>query len=94
MSEINRDKVAREWLERGFTCDLWVDPPGQRWVNFVHDVDEVVMVVEGEMEFGMEGRVHRLKAGEELLIPARVVHSSQNIGSSKALWLYGYRIIH
>jgi quercetin dioxygenase-like cupin family protein len=94
MSEINREKVAREWLKRGFICDLWVDPPGQRWVNFVHDVDEVVMVVEGEMEFEMEGQVHHLKVGDELLISARIVHSSRNIGSSKALWLYGYRIIH
>jgi len=94
MSEINREKVAKEWLKRGFTCDLWIDPPGQRWVNFVHEVDEVVMVVEGDMEFEFEGNVHHPKVGDELLIPARTVHSSQNIGSSKALWLYGYRIIH
>lgn len=94
MSEVNRKEVAREWTKRGFTCDLWVDPPGQCWVNFVHEVDEVVMVIEGDMEFEFGGQVHHPKVGDELLIPAGVVHSSKNIGKSQALWLYGYRLVH
>ena len=49
MLQVNRDVIADDWDRRGFTCDLWVDGPGQQWNDFVHDTDEVVVVVEGEM---------------------------------------------
>jgi quercetin dioxygenase-like cupin family protein len=87
----DRDRIAEEWARRGFSCSLWVDPPGQRWEEFVHKADEVVSVVEGQMEFELEGRVHRPSIGEELLIPAGVRHSARNLGSAAAKWLYGYR---
>ena len=86
-----RDRVAADWTSRGFSCELWTDPPGQRWENFTHATDEVVLVLEGEMEFEIEGSVHRPEPGRELLIPAGVVHSARNIGRTTARWLYGYR---
>lgn len=89
--EAKLEQVARDWKARGFSCDLWVDPPGQRWEDFVHAVDELVMVIEGEMEFEVAGAVHHPKPGEELFIPAGRVHSARNIGSRTARWLYGYR---
>jgi len=94
MSKIDREKIAKDWISRGFTCDLWIDPPGERWENFLHEVDEVVMVVEGKMEFEVEGKVYQPRIGDELLIPARAIHSSRNIGNTTALWLYGYKLIH
>ncbi len=91
LSEARLEQVARDWKARGFSCDLWVDPPGRRWEDFVHAVDELVMVVEGEMEFEVGGVVHHPKPGEELFIPKGAVHSARNIGSRTARWLYGYR---
>jgi quercetin dioxygenase-like cupin family protein len=88
--EGDRAAVARRWAERGFTCGLWVDPPGQTWEDYVHDVDELVLVVQGEVEFEVNGKVHRPRAGEELLIPARALHSVRNLGRGEARWLYGY----
>lgn len=76
---------------RGFTCDLWIDPPGERWDDFTHATDELVTVLEGDMEFEVEGQVHHPKPNQELLIPAGAVHSARNIGSTTARWLYGYR---
>ena len=89
--KIDRRKVQADWTARGFSCDLWVDPPGQRWEDFVHDTDEIVIVVEGEMEFEVNGVVHHPVIGEELLIPAKAVHSARNTGHSTARWLYGYK---
>jgi quercetin dioxygenase-like cupin family protein len=88
---IDRDQVARDWARRGFSCGLWVDPPGQRWEDFVHDVDELVLVVEGELELEVEGERHRPAGGEELLVPAGARHSVRNVGGTTARWLYGYR---
>ncbi len=70
MSKVERKRVAVSWAERGFSCDLWVDPPNQRCENFSHATDELVLVVEGTMEFEVAGDSLRLAQGEELLKPA------------------------
>jgi len=84
------EQVRADWHKRGFSCDIWVDPPGQRWEGFVHATDELVIVLEGLMEFEIEGVVHHPDPGEELFIPAGAVHSARNIGKVTARWLYGY----
>jgi uncharacterized cupin superfamily protein len=87
----DRLKVAADWRARGFSCDLWVDPPGQVWADFVHAADELVMLIEGEIEVEMLGRVLRPQPGEEVLIPAGVAHTVRNVGRRQSRWLYGYK---
>lgn len=93
-----RDKVKsqaeleREWTKKGFSCGLWVDPPGQRWEDYVHDDDEVVYIMEGTMEFEIGGNKKVLNPGDEAFIPAHTKHSARNIGGTTARWGYGYRI--
>jgi mannose-6-phosphate isomerase-like protein (cupin superfamily) len=89
-SRVDQASVAADWRSRGFSCDLWVDPPGQVWADYVHDVDELVIVVDGEVEFEIDGVTHRPGLGEELLIPARAVHTVRNVGRTQSRWLYGY----
>ena len=68
-----------------------MDPPGQEWNDYAHSTDEVVMVVEGEVEFEIAGRVHHPAPGEELFIPAGARHSVRTRGPRGSRWLYGYR---
>jgi quercetin dioxygenase-like cupin family protein len=91
MRTIDRQQISADWARRGFSCDLWIDSPGRRWEDFTHGTDELVVVMEGQMEFEIGGRVCRPEIGEELLIPAGAVHSARNIGETTARWLYGYR---
>lgn len=91
MPPIDPTEVAQAWAARGFSCELWTDPPGRRWEDFTHPVDELVLVLEGDVEFEIEGRAVRPAPGEELLIPAGVVHSARNVGSVVSRWLFGYR---
>ena len=88
--KVDREAIAADWTARGFSCELWTDPPGARWEDFVHSTDELVIVLDGDVEFEVEGRVVRPAAGEELLIPARAVHSARNVGSTVSHWLFGY----
>jgi quercetin dioxygenase-like cupin family protein len=90
-ARVDQTAVERRWRERGFSCGLWVDAPGQVWADYVHETDEVVMVVEGEVEFEIDGEVHRPSRGEELFIPARARHTVRNLGRAESRWLYGYR---
>ena len=86
-----KEALQKEWAEKGFSCDLWIDPPGQRWEDYVHDVDEVVYVMEGTLEFEISGKKTVLKPGDEAFIPARAHHAVRNIGGTTARWYYGYK---
>lgn len=89
--EVDQEKVKSGWAARGFDCRLWTDAPGARWEDFTHATDEVVIVLEGRMEFEVAGEVHHPRLGEEMLIPAGAKHSARNIGPTTARWLFGYR---
>jgi quercetin dioxygenase-like cupin family protein len=91
MPEPKPKAIAADWAARGFSCELWTDPPGQRWEDFRHATDELVIVLEGDMEFEVAGAVHRPRPGDELLIPSGTIHSARNIGKSTARWFYGYK---
>lgn len=88
---IDRQATARAWAEQGFTCEVWVDAPGQVWHDFQHDVDEMVLLLEGESMIEMQGRTIRLQAGDQLLVPAATRHTVRNTGPGPARWLHGYR---
>ncbi len=64
---LDRTLIERDWRARGFCCELWTDRPGQEWNDFVHGTDELLVVVEGELELGMQGRTFKPKPGEEIL---------------------------
>ncbi len=91
MASIDREQVVADWAKRGFSCDLWIDQPGRRWEDFTHATDELVVVLEGKMEFEIAGQVRHPEIAEELLIPAGAIHSACNIGTTTARWLYGYK---
>jgi uncharacterized cupin superfamily protein len=89
--DTNRSAIAADWRRRGFSCDLWTDPPGQVWSDFVHDTDELVMPVEGQIELEVGDQTIRPRIGEEVRIAARTSHTVRNVGGTTARWLYGYR---
>ena len=91
MTNMDINKISEDWQARGFSCGLWIDPPHQTWEDFTHSMDELVLVIEGEVEFEIGGKIYHPKPGEELLIPARALHSVRNLGDTTSRWLYGYK---
>jgi quercetin dioxygenase-like cupin family protein len=56
-----------------------------------HPGEEIVNVLEGSLEYVVEGQLPvTLHAGEVLFIPSGVVHSARNVGSVKAAELATY----
>ncbi len=86
------EQVRADWSARGFSCALWVDPPGQVWADFIHEVDELLMPVEGDIELSLANRTWRPALGEEVFIPAGAAHTVRNVGGATSRWLYGYRL--
>lgn len=56
-----------------------------------HPGEEVAYVLEGTLEYRLEGRAPvTLKAGQALFIPSGVAHSARNVGTGKASELATY----
>ena len=87
---VDRAAVTEEWRKRGYSCDLFVDPPGREWNDFVHSTNELVTVVEGMLEVIIGGERYVATPGDEVFIPKNAVHSVKNIHSGTTRWLYGY----
>ncbi|MBL8251380.1 MAG: cupin domain-containing protein [Candidatus Competibacter sp.] len=90
---IDIESIRSAWNARGFSCGLWVDPPGQVWADFSHETDELLMLFEGKIELSLAERTGRPAVGEEIFIPARGSHTVRNVGGVTGRWLYGYRSI-
>ncbi|MGE0372295.1 MAG: cupin domain-containing protein [Gammaproteobacteria bacterium] len=88
---MDRKAVQRDWKTRGFSCDIWTDPPGQVWRDYVHETNELLMLIEGEIEVHLGGKTLRPAVGEEVFIPARAPHTVINSGAITNHWFYGYR---
>ena len=65
--------------------------PGVLAPNHSHPGEEAVYVIEGLLEYQLEGEPPvTLKAGEVLFIPARKLHSAKNVGNVNAAELATY----
>ena len=65
--------------------------PGVVAPNHTHPGEEIAYVVEGFLEYTLEGRPPvTLKAGESLFIPAGTPHAAKNVGSGNAVELATY----
>ena len=87
---VDHGAVTRNWIERGYSCRAFTDPPGQVWPDFVHDTDELVTIVDGRLEVTMGGRRWVLEPGDELFIPRGAAHTVRNVHADITRWLYGY----
>ncbi|MBL6946578.1 MAG: cupin domain-containing protein [Rhodospirillales bacterium] len=87
---ILRSAVAADWSARGYSCDLFVDPPGREWNDFVHATNELVCVAVGRLEMTVGAETMIAEAGDEIFIPRGAAHSLKNIHSGTTQWLYGY----
>jgi quercetin dioxygenase-like cupin family protein len=92
MSAPDTAAIKADWEARGFSFELWNDPPGEVWSGFVHEADELVMLLEGKVELSFSGETVRPGIGEELLIPAGARHTVVNVGSARNRWCFGYRV--
>jgi quercetin dioxygenase-like cupin family protein len=60
-------------------------PPGVASPRHSHPGEEVAYVLEGTLEYRIEGRAPvTVNAGEAVYIPSGAVHSATNVGSGKA----------
>jgi quercetin dioxygenase-like cupin family protein len=60
-------------------------------VKHTHPGEEIIYILEGSLEYQIEGRPPRtVKAGDALTIPAGAVHAVRNVGSGNGAELATY----
>jgi quercetin dioxygenase-like cupin family protein len=65
--------------------------PGVAFGKHWHPGEEIVYVLEGSLEYRVEGkRPVTLRAGDVLFIPARTVHAAKNVGRGNGAELATY----
>jgi quercetin dioxygenase-like cupin family protein len=65
--------------------------PGVAFGKHWHPGEEIVYVLEGSLEYQVEGkRPTTLKAGDVLFIPARTIHAAKNVGKGNGAELATY----
>jgi quercetin dioxygenase-like cupin family protein len=77
---------GREVVQARVELDPGVASP-KHW----HPGEEIVYVLEGSLEYRVEGKPPvTLKAGDVLFIPARTIHAAKNVGSGNGAELATY----
>lgn len=67
--------------------------PGVAFGKHTHPGEELVYVVEGSLEYQVDGKPWvTLRAGDVLFIPARAVHAARNPGSTSGVELATYLV--
>jgi quercetin dioxygenase-like cupin family protein len=87
---VEQRAVAEDWAARGYSCQLFVDPPGREWNDFIHATNELVTVIEGRLRMTVGGGSVVLGPGDEFFIPKNAQHSVKNIHAGTTRWLFGY----
>jgi quercetin dioxygenase-like cupin family protein len=65
--------------------------PGAAFGKHSHPGEEIAYVLEGTLEYELEGKpTVTLKAGEALFIPAGTIHAAKNVGTGNASELATY----
>jgi quercetin dioxygenase-like cupin family protein len=65
--------------------------PGVSFPEHTHPGEEIIYVLEGSLEYQVEGKAPvTLKAGEVLFIPAGTIHAAKNVGSGNGAELATY----
>ena len=64
--------------------------PGYAAPRHTHPGEEIIYVLEGTLEYQIDGKSTRVKAGDVLFVPAGTIHSAKNIGSGNGAELATY----
>jgi hypothetical protein len=86
---VDQGEVARDWIQRGYSCRSCADPPGKERRDIRQDCNEVVTVVEGSLAVTLHDLGYMLDPGDELYIPRGITHTVRNVHVDTTRWLRG-----
>jgi quercetin dioxygenase-like cupin family protein len=64
--------------------------PGYVAPRHTHPGEEIIYVLEGSLEYEIDGKLAKVKAGDVLFVPAGAIHTAKNVGSGNGAELATY----
>lgn len=64
--------------------------PGSSFPRHSHPGEEIIYVIQGTIEYEVDGKWVTVKAGDVLFVPDGVVHAARNVGTEPAAELATY----
>ena len=64
--------------------------PGYVSPRHTHPGEEIIYVIEGSLEYEIDGKTVKVKAGDVLFVPAGTIHAARNVGSDNGAELATY----
>ena len=87
----NKETIKERMIKEGFSVvNEYDDPPNETFPDHNHPTDQLIVVLRGLIAITMDGKTSALKVGDEILFPAKVIHSAK-VGSEGCLYLHGER---
>ena len=89
---MTENEYKKSWNERGYSFGSGTVTLESGVNQASHDdQDELVVVVNGLLEFTIDERIFVADCDKEIFIPAKTVHSIKNIGLADSIIYYGYK---
>ncbi|MFL6725822.1 MAG: cupin domain-containing protein [Sphingomicrobium sp.] len=64
--------------------------PGASFPRHTHPGEEIIYVLTGTLEYEVDGKPVKVKAGDVLFVPKGVIHAAKNVGNGPAAELATY----
>ena len=85
-------EYEKNWNDRGYSFGVGSIKLDKGVDEAVHDdKDELVVVVNGKLEFTIDDRTFVAECDTEVFIPAKSIHSIKNVGAEVSTIYYGYK---
>lgn len=89
---MNIEELEKNWTERGFSFGVGTIKAGDAVEEAFHeDMDELVLMENGEYEFTIDNNSFKQNGDVEVLIPAGSLHSIKNMGQRDSKIYFGYK---
>lgn len=89
---MTQEEYEKNWKERGYSFGVGFVTLEQGVDEASHDdKDELVVVVNGKLEFVIDDNKFIAECDKEVFIPAKSIHSIKNIGTGDSKIFYGYK---
>jgi len=89
---MTESEYERDWKNRGYSFGVGSIKLDKGVNKAAHnDQDELVVAVNGELEFSIDDKKFIAECDSEVFIPAKSIHSIKNVGAEISKIYFGYK---
>ena len=82
---LSEEALMNKLENRGYSCTIYIYPPGTFFDNHTHTVDKIDAVLKGRFCIEMGGEMITLEAGDWIHVPRGAVHNAKVIGNENVV---------